>query len=68
MLECINRCFELGTNCKATLSSLVQPPQVTGDVRGNIKMHCIYLHLKLNSNYYETYLFEELNIFREIIF
>ena len=48
VIECINMCFELCTNYKAT-RFLVQLPQVTGDVRGNIKMHCMYLHLKLNS-------------------
>lgn len=46
---------------------LVQSLQVTRDVRGNIKMHCIYLHLKLNLNLYETDLSEGLNLFREII-
>ena len=49
VIKCINMCFELCKNYKST-QFLIQPPWLTGDVRGNIKMHCIYLHLKLNSN------------------
>ena len=43
------------------------PPQVTGSVRGNIKCHCINLYLKLDSDLDKTDLYEELNLFRNIV-
>lgn len=46
---------------------LVQSLQVTREVRRNIKMLCVYLHLKLNPILHETDLSEGLNLSREII-
>ena len=63
-IECIDRHFELCTDPEVALF-FIRPPQVTRNVRGNIKMLLCKFTFKLNSDFQETNLYEELNLFRK---
>lgn len=41
----------------------MQLPQVVVMSEEMLKFYCINVHLKLNSDLHETYLYEELNLF-----
>lgn len=60
-IECLDRHFELCKNSEFALF-FIQPPQVTGNVRINIKMLFCKFTFKLNSDFQETNLYEELNL------
>lgn len=60
-IECLDRHFELCKNSKVALF-FIQPPQVTGNVRRNIKMLFCKFTFKLNLDFQETNLYEKLNL------
>lgn len=55
-IECLDRHFELYTNSEVALFFI----QITGNVRRNIKMLFCKFTFKLNSDFQETNLYEDL--------